>query len=109
MILKTVSDIDDSFTGTLSLDYSFKKGTFLAAGLLYNATENTNSNLFAFDLSARNLYPYQWSIFASVAQPFTPLFSGNLAIIWSPVEGQPLFINPTLTYSIAQNVDIIRN
>ncbi len=104
--LSTNDAVAHTFAGTVSFDYIFKKGMYLSWGLLYNATENTNSNLFAFDLSARNLYPYKWASIVSLSHPITPLFTGALAIIYSPVEAHPLFINPTLTYSISQNVDI---
>ncbi len=104
--ISTVDSIDNTFTGTISIDYSFKKGLFLSGGLLYNASKNVNANLFAFELSARNLYPYQWSIISSISIPINPIASGSFAIIYSPVNGHPLFLNPNLTYSIAQNVDI---
>ncbi len=104
--ISTNDSIANSFTGTISFDYSFKKGIFLSAGMLYNASQNVNADLFSFELSARNLYPYKWSVITSVSYPFNPIISGNLALIYSPVDSHPLFFNPTLTYSIAQNVDI---
>ena len=106
VFISTVDSINHTFAGTISLDYSFKKGLFLSTGLLYNGTDNQNADLFAFDLSARNLYPYNWSIFSSASIPFNPIITGSLALIYSPVDFNPLFINPTITYSIAQNVDI---
>lgn len=106
VFVSTVDSIANTFTGTLSLDYSFEKGLFLGLGLLYNGTNNANSNLFAFELNARNLYPYRWSIFNSISYPFNPLITGSFAVIYSPVDGHPLFINPTITYSLAQNIDV---
>ena len=104
--ISTIDSIDNTFAGTISLDYSFKKGLVLSSGLLFNAANNINENLFAFELSARNLYPYRWSVITSVSYPINPIVSGSLALIYSPVDGNPLFINPSLTYSIAQNIDI---
>jgi hypothetical protein len=41
-----------------------------------------------------------------VSYPFTPLLNGSLATIYSPVRTHALFINPTLTVSVAQNWDL---
>ncbi len=98
--------IPDVFAGTLSLDYAFQNGGFINTGVLYNSTDNPRTNLFAFDLSARNLYPYRWATFYSYSYPFSPLTNGTIAIIYSPVNGHPLFLNPSVTYSLAQNVDL---
>ena len=104
--ISTDERIENVFAGTLSLDYIFGNGTFVNMGMLYNGANNFNTNLFAFDLSARNLYPFQWSLFYAVNQTISPLVTAGLSIIHSPVDGNPLFINPTFTYSIGQNLDM---
>ena len=104
--ISTNENIPNVFAGTLSLDYVFGNGTFVNIGLLYNSSENSNTNLFAFDLSARNLYPFRWSTFYSVNNSLSPLISAGLSIIHSPIEGHPLFINPSFTYSLSQNLDM---
>ena len=102
----TNSNISDAFAGTLSLDYAFKNSAFLNIGMLFNSTDNERTNLFAFDLNARNLYPYRWATFYSLSYPFSPIVTGSMAIIYSPVSGHPLFLNPSFSYNIAQNVDV---
>lgn len=106
VFISTDDLVSDVFAGTISLDYSFKEGLFWSAGLLYNSSDNLNPNILNFELSARNLYPYKWSAFTSLGIPITPLLNTNMALIYSPVAGDPLFINPTITYSLAENVDI---
>lgn len=99
-------DADNSFALTLGADYSFSNSLYLNVGYLYNSNgemDVSSSQLFNFQLSAKNLYPYRHSIFSQLTYPFTPLLNGGLALIYSPVEVQALFLNPTLTYSIAQN------
>jgi hypothetical protein len=99
----------NSFALTLGADYSFSNSIYLNVGYLYNsngATGISSSELFNFQLSAKNLYPYRHSIFSQVSYPFTPLLNGSLALIYSPVEVNALFLNPTFTYSIAQNWDL---
>ena len=104
----TIESVDNNFVATLSGDYSFENGLFLASGVLYNqaGTETNNSNIFNFELSARNLYPYRWSVFTSAGFPITPLFNANIAVIYSPISGHPLFLTPTFTYSLGQNLDV---
>ena len=99
-------DIEPSFAGTLAFDYSFKKGLYYSGGYLYNSNGDIDtpiSNLFSFELSAKNLYPYRHALFSAVSYPFNPLLSGTLSVIYSPGEAHAMFINPLFTYSIANN------
>lgn len=98
-----------SFTATLGLDYSFGNSLYLNTGFLYNSLGTTAGDvtqLFTFELSAKNLYPYKYAILVSTNYPISPLLSGGLALIYSPSQAQALFINPTLTYSIKENWDV---
>jgi len=104
----TDSTLQSTFAGTISLDYSFSNSLYLTSGFLYNqANNNTEStSIFNFELSARNLYPYKWSAFISGGYPITPLLSTSMALIYSPVNGHPFFINPSFNYSLSQNLDV---
>ena len=98
-----------SFAATLGLDYSFKNSLYTNVGYLYNSNGATSENvtgLFSFQLSAKNLYPFRHAIFMQTSYPFTPLLNGGVALIYSPVKSQALFLNPTMTYSLAQNWDL---
>jgi len=98
----------NSFGLALGLDYITSKSLFLSTGMLYNSngeTKGSLSQIFAFQLSAKNLYPYKYSFFLSASYPFTPLLNGGLSLIYSPGEANALFLNPTITYSVAQNWD----
>ena len=101
--------LEDAFAATLGLDYSFSNSTYVNFGVLYNSEGSSNapiSGLFSFELSARNLYPYRWAFFGQASYPFTPLLNGGVAVIYSPVKVHPLFLNPTLTFSIKENWDL---
>lgn len=105
----TTEVIENNLAATLSIDYAFENSLFISGGGLYNqlgTTNNNAGNIFNFELSARNLYPYRWSIFTSVGYPITPLFSTNISLIYSPINGHPLFLSPTFTYSLGQNLDV---
>lgn len=98
-----------SFTATLSVDYLFKSKTYLVAGLLYNMNGTTNANannLFAYRPSAKNLYPYKYSIFLTFSQPIKEVFSLGLTAIYSPGESHALFITPNFAYTINEKWDI---
>lgn len=101
---------DPAFALTLGADYSFENSLYLSGGLLYNS-EGANSagsatQLFTFELSARNLYPYRWSIFLQSNYPLTPLSNIGMAVIYSPTREHSLFVNPMYTYSIKENWDV---
>ena len=100
---------DQSLALTAAIDYVFSNSLFLSAGYLYNSngkTRGTLTELFTFELSAQNLYPFRHAIVTSLAYPITPLLNSSLALIYSPVSSHPLFINPGLTLSVAQSWDL---
>ncbi|MCB0637411.1 MAG: hypothetical protein KDC54_12370 [Lewinella sp.] len=99
-------DEKHSLAVTANIDYAFEKGLYLNGGGLYNSNGASDAgvlNLFIFELSASNLYPYRWATFLQVSYPFTPLLTGGLAAIYSPVKSQAMFANPTLSLSVANN------
>lgn len=99
----------NSFAATFGIDYSFANSLYSGFGFLYNSngssTTNIN-NLFTFELSAKNLYPYPYAIFLQSSYPISPLLNAVLAIIYSPSKSQATFLNPSLTYSIKENWDL---
>ncbi|MEO0339690.1 MAG: hypothetical protein AAF242_10795 [Bacteroidota bacterium] len=102
-------DVPTSFALSLGLDYIFEKGLYLNLGYLYNNNGSLSDrieNLFNFELSAQNLYPYRHALFAQATTPISPLINTGLSIIYSPVAVHPIFLNPSLTVSIANNWDL---
>ncbi len=100
---------ENSFAMTAGLDYTLASGWYFNLGVLYNSNGTTTANaaqLFDFELSARNLYPYKYSIFTQFNYPLNPLLTGGVATIYSPGDAHALFINPTATLSVAQNWDL---
>lgn len=104
-----IEAVDNSFSASFGLDYSFRNSFYINLGYLYNSLglQNVSSALlFTFQLDARNLYPYRHSLFFQWTYPFTPLLNAGMAFIYSPVTIHALFFNPTLTYSIATGWDL---
>jgi len=101
-------DITDGFAATLGLDYIFKNGLYSGLGFLYNSggnNEQSLSGIFNFELSAKNLYPYTTAFLTQVSYGFTPILNGGIAIIYSPVPSNPVFISPNISYSLANELD----
>lgn len=98
-----------SFAITLGVDYAFENALYLNFGYLYNSNGSTRDNilmLFDFELSAKNLYPYRQALLFQGAYPATPLINTGLALIYSPVAVHPVFLNPTVSLSVATNWDL---
>ena len=101
--------LESSLSLTLGLDYTLENQMYLSGGILYNASGTVGkgtTDLFSFELSARNLYPYRYSVLAQANYPFTPLFNGAIIVVYSPGKAHAMFINPVLSYSLAQNWDL---
>lgn len=100
-------EIDNSFGANFGIDYMFSNSLYLNGGFLFNSNgeSRSGSEILLFELSAKNLYPYKWTIYSQALYPFTQLINGGLAILYSPGDLHALFVNPTLTYSISENWD----
>jgi hypothetical protein len=97
--------------GVLSVeaDYAFVNGWYVAGGGLYQSTGSVSGSLAllgGFQPTAKMLYPFRWTVFGMARYPVSPLINTGLAILYSPVESQAVFINPSFTYSVARDWDI---
>ena len=106
-------DSTHTVTGAISADYAFKNSLYLNASVLYNSNGIDDSNplkLAGFfsgaALGAKNLMPTKYNGFVSFSYPITPLLSSSLAVIYG-YGPNLLMINPSLTYSIVENWDIL--
>lgn len=100
------------FLGAISMDYSFKNSLSLNGSLMYNSNGQLNPTFGFFllnqtsgDFTVRNLSPYKWSAFVQSTYQITPLLYSGLAVMTFP-GGNTLFLNPFITISAAQNLDV---
>ena len=103
-----LSSDPNSFASTVAFDYSFKNSMYLIISGLYNSNgENKldSLNLLTFDINAKNLSPFQYTIFTQLGYPITPLLNSGLGIMYNPGD-HSLFINPTFTISVKDNIDL---
>lgn len=107
--IPTTESGEQSLALSASLDYAFSNSLYIQGGYLYNSLGAVNGaiqGLFGFRLSAKNLYPFRHALFGQVGYPLTPLLRSGIACIYSPVSSRALFLNPTLTLSVAENWDL---
>jgi hypothetical protein len=103
--------------GALSLsttiDYSFKKGTYINASILYNSSGKNkpinSSNLFQTfigDISAKSLMPSKWTYFGQVSGAFNPALNGSFAIFYMQGINLTLFM-PSIIYNINDDWELM--
>lgn len=104
---QSINDTIGVLATSISLDYTFKNGTYLNIAGLYNGSAKSNTMLNLFNsptevLSAKNLLPSEFTAFVQVSKSISPIFGGGISVMYLPtISG--LFINPSLNYSIAEN------
>ena len=95
-----------AIAASLSVDYAFKNGIYVLLSGLYNNLGKDSlvniTQLTSSTLSAKNIFPFRYTLFAQVSYSFTPIFKASLAGMYS-LSGNSLIILPTITYSIADN------
>ncbi len=99
----------NAFSMALNFDYVFNWGLYWNVGVLYNSEGSGSAgfqDLFNATISARNLYPYRWSIMSLQSGQVSPLVNIALVLVYSPVKAHALFAGPTITFSIASNWDL---
>jgi hypothetical protein len=102
---------DTSGVVSLSLmaDQTFKGEWYLSASFLYNSKPSGlpigGGGIFTNELSAKNLYPYKYTLYAGAMKSLTPITSLSMAIIYSP-KYNSLLLFPSFSWNVANNFDI---
>ena len=96
-----------------TLDYSFKKGTYINASVLYNSSgisqSLNSSNLFQTfigDISAKSLMPSKWTYFGQVSGAFNPALNGSFAVFYMQGINLALFM-PSIVYNINDDWELM--
>ncbi len=104
------STYQDMFLGAMSMDYSFKSSLYLNASVMYNSQGSYHPDI-GFTVvglrpgTVRNLSTYRWSSFIQSTYRISPLLNSGMALIMYPGSSS-FFVNPSLTISAKQNLDI---
>jgi hypothetical protein len=96
---------------SITFDYSFENSMYLNFSIYYNSQEFNQSSLFSLQntsmqITAKNLFPSQWALFAQTSGNITSLLNGSLALMYG-TNSNLLFAMPSITYSISNNWDIM--
>ncbi len=106
---KEFTDSTGSLSASIAVDYSFKKGWYVNASALYNgyADINPQNILMLADrtLSAKNLMPDVYSFMLQTSKSFSPLFSANFSVVYSP-ETKLIILLPYANYSVTNSFDL---
>lgn len=97
-----------SLIGSIGLDYSFKDGTYISAGCLYNSQNKVFSpfEFYAMEISAKNPMPFEYNFLYQINYPIHPLIQFGTALIH---DGNLdfIFVNPQISYSVSESLDLM--
>jgi hypothetical protein len=107
------SDTNGIFVGSFGYDYTFKNSLMLQFEALYNGNPNGNmSTLFstgqtsASAMSAKNPFLSDFTLFAGLNYPFTPIFSGSFSGMYNWFNKTYIII-PSVTLSLSNSLDLM--
>jgi hypothetical protein len=104
------SDTTGYLMASIGLDYTFSNSLWIQAEALYSAFAD-ELDLYSFlqfysgNLDVKNLGFTEWSFFASLSYPFTPLINGGFAAIYFP-EWKGFYLGPSFDLSLNNNLDL---
>ncbi|MQY78523.1 MAG: hypothetical protein GH151_04900 [Bacteroidetes bacterium] len=103
------TDTSGILIASLGLDYTFKNSLMIQFEALYNNSATLDISGFEqyyyMPLSVKTISFTDYTFFASVSYPITPLFSGSLSGMYFPsMDG--FFLGPNLTYSLSDNLGL---
>ena len=106
--LKQFTDTTGHLMASAGFDYTFSNSLTIQLEGLYSgfAKEMDASSFLQFysgNLDVKNLAFTEWSFFANISYPITPLFTGSFATIWYP-ELKGAYLGPSFELSIKDNL-----
>lgn len=102
----------EQFSASFGFDYTFKNNMYWQIGGLYNMHGSNNLNQLLLQqtttqqLSPLNLMPNKYSVFIAENSTIGALSSVGASVIWA-ADLNLIFLMPSYTYSIKQNLDFM--
>lgn len=91
------------------IDYGFSNGWYVNSSFLFNSAASNQlysaGQLTSFQLTPKIIMPAKLNFLIQTVKTFSPLFSGNFSVVYSPKINLLIFL-PSLTYSVASNWDL---
>lgn len=99
-------DTTGTASASIAFDRTLKSDNYVSASFLYNSNGSTKAlniaTLPSMELSARELMPFRFSFLVQGSHLFSPLFSGNFGVVYSP-SGNSVILLPAFNYSLSNN------
>ncbi len=95
---------------SIGFDYTFSNSLMIQVEGLYSAFAR-DLDIYSFlqfysgNLDVKNLGFTEWSLFANITYPLTPLINGGFATIWYP-EWKGVYLGPSFDLSLNSNFDL---
>ncbi|MFN2395286.1 MAG: hypothetical protein ABR597_06315 [Bacteroidales bacterium] len=105
---ETNGNRNNNLVAATGLDYMFGGGTFAVLEFLYNGGYKPMENMFLMldqPLSPDNIMFSEYAITMSLQHPFSPIFSGSLALMALP-DQESFFLMPQASWSLVTNLDL---
>jgi hypothetical protein len=105
---KNLSDTNGIFITSLGANYTFKNSLMIQLEVLYNGVSFDISGFeqyYYMPLSVKTISFTDYTVFAQVSYPFTPLFNGSVSGMYFP-SMNGFFLGPNLTYSLSDNLGL---
>jgi hypothetical protein len=108
--LETAENPEKLFLGSIGADYMSGNSIYFQFEALVRKSQSggdiTNFlEWYSYDLNVKKLAFTDFSLFGSASYPFTPLFSGNLSMMYFPgIKG--FFSGPVFSLSIYDNFEV---
>ena len=95
---------------SVGFDYTFSNSLMIQVEGLYSAFArdldvSSFLQFYSGNLDVKNLGFTEWSIFANITYPLTPLINGGFATIWYP-EWKGVYLGPSFDLSLNNNFDL---
>ena len=106
---KNFTDSAGVVTASIMFDYTFKNSWYTIISFLFNSDPSSSFNInyksLNFNITAKNLFPFRYSLYAGVTKPFTPVTSMNVAVVYSPTNNTVILF-PSFAWNAGKNIDI---
>lgn len=108
--LENFKDTTGVLIASAGLDYTFSNSLFIQAEALYSGyAKNLNiynlMQVFGTDMNVKTIGFTEWSVFASIGYPFTPLINASLSAMYYP-DWKGFYLGPSFTISALDNLAI---
>jgi len=106
---KKIFDTSGVVSFSIMADQTFKNDWYFSIAALFNSDPSDflglNGSIYSSNLSAKELFPYQYTFYTGIMKAITPITSFNFSIIYSP-EKNTLILFPNYAWSAAKNLDL---